>query len=236
MIFKNVLYFLSNMCPCIIYSDDGRTIYRSVEHAYQACKTIIKKEREVIVAAKDGYEAKRLAKSITIRPDWEEIKEKVMLKALRRKFLCGSEFGYKLIRISEPIVEENTWGDIYWGVCNGIGENRLGVLLTRVRKEIIFCDPMVVNNKQPSDVYVGRGMGGIWGNPYALKGDYPGTILVENIYQCLAMYEAYLFGNKKLMQRLPELGGRVLGCYCSPSPCHGHILARLANPNMEIVE
>jgi hypothetical protein len=30
--------------------------------------------------------------------------------------------------------------------------------------------------------------------------------------------------------RIPELGGgRVLGCWCHPLPCHGHLLAELVN-------
>ena len=35
------------------------------------------------------------------------------------------------------IVEGNTWGDVFWGVCNGIGENHLGNILMDVRDEII---------------------------------------------------------------------------------------------------
>ena len=38
------------------------------------------------------------------------------------------------------LVEGNTWGDIYWGVCNGVGENHLGKILMRIRSELGSVD------------------------------------------------------------------------------------------------
>lgn len=32
--------------------------------------------------------------------------------------------------------EGNTWGDKFWGVCDGEGENHLGKLLMEVRAEL----------------------------------------------------------------------------------------------------
>lgn len=34
------------------------------------------------------------------------------------------------------LVEGNTWGDRYWGVVDGVGENRLGKLLMERRAEL----------------------------------------------------------------------------------------------------
>ncbi|MBX6723654.1 MAG: DUF4326 domain-containing protein, partial [Dactylosporangium sp.] len=42
-------------------------------------------------------------------------------------------------------------------------------------------------------------------------------------------YEAWLRTRPDLMARLPELRGRVLACWCAPKPCHGDVLARLAD-------
>ena len=42
----------------------------------------------------------------------------------------------KLKEIKEPIVEENTWNDTYWGVCNSKGSNHLGILLEKIKKEL----------------------------------------------------------------------------------------------------
>ena len=39
----------------------------------------------------------------------------------------------KLQLIEGEIVEENTWGDTFWGVCKGVGENHLGKLLMEIR-------------------------------------------------------------------------------------------------------
>lgn len=36
----------------------------------------------------------------------------------------------------EPIVESNTWGDTYWGKCKGVGQNKLGQTLMRIRNEL----------------------------------------------------------------------------------------------------
>jgi predicted NAD-dependent protein-ADP-ribosyltransferase YbiA (DUF1768 family) len=34
------------------------------------------------------------------------------------------------------LVEGNTWGDKFWGVCDGEGENHLGKLLMKIRAEL----------------------------------------------------------------------------------------------------
>jgi hypothetical protein len=34
------------------------------------------------------------------------------------------------------LIEGNTWGDTYWGVCNGEGYNHLGRLLMDLRDEL----------------------------------------------------------------------------------------------------
>ena len=35
--------------------------------------------------------------------------------------------------------------------------------------------------------------------------------------------------NPLLYNSLMELDGKVLGCWCEPSPCHGHALVQLIN-------
>jgi hypothetical protein len=61
-----------------------------------------------------------------------------------------------------------------------------------------------------------------WGNPFAIDRD-------GNRAQVIARYERYLLDNAELMAALPELRGKVLGCWCAPRPCHGDVLVRLAN-------
>ena len=63
----------------------------------------------------------------------------------RQKF-SNPELRRKLIAVEEPIVEDNWWNDIYWGVCNGIGENKLGQILTKIREEAL--EHMIIENKE----------------------------------------------------------------------------------------
>ena len=82
------------------------------------------------------YDLKKFSRSFELRKDWDDIKLRVMRKALRYKFrdniLC-----MKLLSTGDSYIEEeNWWGDTYWGVCNGVGENNLGKLLMEVREEL----------------------------------------------------------------------------------------------------
>jgi hypothetical protein len=69
------------------------------------------------------------------------------------------------------------------------------------------------------DVYIGRPSK--WGNPFVI-GEH-GTRA-----QVIAKYEAWLLRQPALIAALPELRGKVLGCWCHPNACHGDVLARLA--------
>jgi hypothetical protein len=71
----------------------------------------------------------------------------------------------------------------------------------------------------PFDVYIGRPSK--WGNPFVIGKD--GTR-----EEVIAKYEAWLKEHPELMAALPELQGKVLGCWCAPEACHGDVLARLA--------
>lgn len=79
----------------------------------------------------------------------------------------------------------------------------------------------VVNcKKSVYDVYVGRPS--IWGNPYIIGPD--GTR--EEVIQ---KYRLYIQTRPDLLSQIPTLRGKVLGCHCAPKPCHGDVLAHLAN-------
>jgi hypothetical protein len=47
--------------------------------------------------------------------------------------------------------------------------------------------------------------------------------------EVIAKYADWLPTQPQLIARLPELRGKVLGCWCAPKPCHGDVLVRLAN-------
>jgi hypothetical protein len=79
----------------------------------------------------------------------------------------------------------------------------------------------VVNkSKETYDVYIGRGSK--WGNPFRIGVD-------GNRAQVIRLYHDYILKQPHLMKALPELKGKVLGCYCAPKPCHGDILMQLVS-------
>lgn len=126
--------FLSNFYPCKVELDGIR--YPSVEHAFQAAKTLNIQERKNIAVCRSAADAKRIGRHVTLRPNWDSIKAQIMLDLLRSKFK-SLELKQKLIDTSDSlIVEGNTWNDTFWGQCNGVGKNMLGKLLMQVRSEI----------------------------------------------------------------------------------------------------
>ena len=129
-------FFLSNFFLCTIEYEG--IIYPSVEHAYQAAKTLDPETRRQCLTMTAG-QAKRWGRSLTLRDDWEQVKIAVMDHLLDIKFTPESELAQKLLATStHELVEGNTWGDTFWGVCNGKGKNMLGTLLMARRSILVF--------------------------------------------------------------------------------------------------
>ena len=91
------------------------------------------------------------------------------------------------------------------------------------------------SNNQPSDsqyVYIGNWHWLIplqtkWGNPAAklLKGK--DRYDMKKIMEAIQWYkENHL---PKVLDQVHELKGKILGCWCKPLPCHGDVLAELAD-------
>ena len=129
--------FLSNFSPVVIQYEDF--IYSSLEHAYQAAKTIIITERELIHEAPTPGKAKRLGKTVTLRSNWEKIKLEVMEKLLRQKFQIPLLERKLTMTYPCELIEGNNWNDTYWGVCKGTGKNHLGKLLMKIREEKVLA-------------------------------------------------------------------------------------------------
>lgn len=131
--FIDEFHFLSNFADCDIEYEGLK--FCSVESAYQAAKTVNLQERMKFCNLTPN-KSKALGKRLKIRADWDDIRLSVMETLLRQKFskspfrdLLGATKGFEL-------VEGNWWGDRFWGVCNGVGENNLGKLLMKIREEI----------------------------------------------------------------------------------------------------
>jgi ribA/ribD-fused uncharacterized protein len=131
--FAGAWRFLSNFYPASVEFEN--VVYPTVEHAFQAAKSADLDMRRRILEAPTPGEAKSLGRGIDPRPDWDLVREEVMLQLLRQKFSDQTLQSHLLDTAEQRIVEINTWGDTYWGVCRGVGENRLGLLLERVRHE-----------------------------------------------------------------------------------------------------
>ena len=81
--------------------------------------------------------------------------------------------------------------------------------------------PLVVHCKKDNyDIYCGRPS--IWQNPYKI-GEH-GTRK-----QVIEKYKKYLLANQELLDKIHELRGKVLGCWCAPMACHCDVLADFAN-------
>jgi ribA/ribD-fused uncharacterized protein len=131
--------FLSNFHPSPIRLLDDPNRYPTVEHAFQAAKTLDEDARTRIAGLGTPGAAKRAGRAVALRADWEIVKDVVMLACLRAKFAPGSSFAEMLLETGDrELVEANAWGDRVWGVDRrtGAGENRLGLLLMRVRTEL----------------------------------------------------------------------------------------------------
>ena len=134
--------FLSNFYPSkILYDECERWYTPTVEHAFQASKTLSMEEEIDILASSTPGQAKRLGRVCYLRKDWEEAKDDVMYKFLQRKFAIP-ELRDKLLATGDAtLIEGNTWHDNYWGSCScnkckGRGKNKLGELLMKIREEL----------------------------------------------------------------------------------------------------
>lgn len=126
--------WLSNFHECDIKYEG--VVYPSSEAAYQAAKTLVQWERQRFTKVK-AYESKKLGRQVTLRDDWEKVKDQVMYDILMFKFTFHPTLNAALIATGDKHLEEtNYWGDKYWGVCDGEGKNRLGETLMAIRAKI----------------------------------------------------------------------------------------------------
>lgn len=81
--------------------------------------------------------------------------------------------------------------------------------------------------REPYDVYIGRPSK--WGNPFSHKERTRAAFRTATREEAIRLYEGYVRNQPQLLADLYELRGKTLGCWCSPRPCHGDVLARLAD-------
>jgi hypothetical protein len=116
-------------------------------------------------------------------------------------------------------------------------------LLRGTRKPNVVTTTIVVKLRrsgdkivQNCDIYIGREYKkngwnlacSKWHNPFSIQS------CGGDINKCLQTYRKYLMHPKQahLIRSLPELRGKILGCWCKHRPnasCHGDILVQLLN-------
>lgn len=111
--------------------------FQCAEAAYQAAK--FPRATWCRFEGLSGLAAKRLGNAMPLDQErWTVLRRVcVMRSVLRAKFTPGGECARLLLLTGEALlVEGNTWGDAFWGVCDGVGSNVLGKLLMDRRAEL----------------------------------------------------------------------------------------------------
>ncbi len=130
--FQGEWRWLSNFWPASVVLEGVE--FPSVEHAYVAAKSLDPEFRSRVLAEPKPGRVKRLGRGVVLRPDWDEVKLSIMADLVEQKFSRHEDLRLKLLASGEEeIVEVNSWGDRFWGVCDGVGENHLGRILMEVR-------------------------------------------------------------------------------------------------------
>lgn len=79
--------------------------------------------------------------------------------------------------------------------------------------------------REPYDVYIGRPSK--WGNRWSHLERSLAKYTCDSREEAIAAYEEWIRTQTELLDALPELAGKVLGCWCKPQACHGDALVRL---------
>lgn len=133
--FSKQNFFLSNFFPCIVTINSIK--FGSSEHAYQAAKSLDRDIWEQIAQLKTANESKQFGRRILLRSDWEQKKIQIMTNIIMIKFIQNIDLWEKLINTgNEELIEGNYWGDTFWGISHGKGENNLGKILMIVRQKL----------------------------------------------------------------------------------------------------
>lgn len=113
--FRGEYSFLSNFTELEKPFTYKGVVYTTVEHFYQAMK-VLDEDVRMQIANHPSKGLKSFVRSFPLRGDWDEVKEAIMMKALKYKF---SEHNptllSKLIATGDIAIQEgNWWGDSYW--------------------------------------------------------------------------------------------------------------------------
>lgn len=150
--------FLSNFWPSPIRWQS--VTWPTVEHAYQAAKTLDPAIREQIRLLPTPGATKRAGKHVACRTDWLAVRVLIMTELVTAKFQQNPQLAASLIATGHRVLEEgNSWGDTFWGISpagSGKGHNTLGQILMTVRSLLMDASPVyyagIGSRSTPNDV------------------------------------------------------------------------------------
>lgn len=139
MQFRGEYLFLSNFYQGNVFKYKG-CIFNNTEAPFHAEKCISRiKEFEMI----RPYDAKKLGREVSLRNDWEKVKDQVMYDVCYAKFTQDNRLKEKLLATGDrELIEGNSHGDRCWGMTfskytnSWVGENRLGIVLMQLREDL----------------------------------------------------------------------------------------------------
>ena len=132
--FRNEYRWLSNFWKAQFILD--KKTWMSVEHWYQANKSPDPKIGNAIRQLPSPSNAKKMGQELVLRDDWGKVRDEVMYEGVFAKFSQNPYLCQRLVDTGDAVlIEGNTWGDTYWGICKDVGQNKLGHILMRVRGE-----------------------------------------------------------------------------------------------------
>ena len=114
-------------------------IWATSEHYFQAQKFKGTPREAKIRKARTPMQAAQLGRTrkVQLRKDWEKVKDSIMYEAVKAKFTQHKELKELLLSTADSKLIEHTVNDNYWGDGgNGKGQNKLGQILMKVRKEL----------------------------------------------------------------------------------------------------
>jgi ribA/ribD-fused uncharacterized protein len=124
--FKDEHRFLSNFWFVPGGVHYGGMTGPTVEHVFQAAKTLDPVARREVLAAPTPLAAKQLGSKVELRSDWEQVKIGVMAALQGSKYL-DPQLAAQLVGTGNALlVEGNHWHDMFWGVCSCRVHDRLG--------------------------------------------------------------------------------------------------------------
>jgi N-glycosidase YbiA len=127
--------------------------WNTTEHYFQAQKFINTPYLEQIRSVNTPNDAAKMGRSLEkvlylgepqertfrkrtlpLRPDWESVKDEIMLRAVLCKFQIHLDIREILLGTGDDEIVENAPNDYYWGCGkDGTGKNQLGLTLMQVR-------------------------------------------------------------------------------------------------------